>query len=598
MKPTMEILAQINKNSNKNHEKTFTRLYRYLLRPDIYYIAYKNLYANNGAATQSVNNDTADGFSEEKINQIITILNNEHYKPCPTKRIYIEKTNGKKRPLSIPTFTDKLIQEALRMILEAVYEPIFLSCSHGFRPNKSCHTALTDIRHELGGARWFIEGDFKACFDNIDHTLLIKQIQKKIKDARLIKLIYKFLKAGYLEDFQYHKTHSGTPQGGVLSPLLSNIYLHQLDKFVMTILKPEFDSPPKQQLTSRYHFLSNKMTALKKRINETNGPQRHQYIKEYKTTRAMLLKTPCKLQIDKKLEYVRYADDTIFGINGNRKDCIWIKQRLTEFAASLKMELNSEKTLITHSSQYARFLSYNIRVRRNSIIKPAGSSYRTKRTLMNHMELSIPLEDKISHFILSKGIAKIQDGSFVPVHRGALLCCTDLEIVAVYNAELRGKCNYYGMASNFHQLRYFAYLMEYSCLRTLAAKHQCSSQKIRCKCQDGKGCWGIPYETKEGSKRMYFAKYAESKKIYVSAADDVMSNALLIYSRSVTTLESRLKAKKCELCGVTGGCRFEVHHVNKVKNLKGKLPWERVMIAKRRKTLVVCKDCHYMIHNP
>jgi group II intron reverse transcriptase/maturase len=214
MKPTMTVLERIKQNSNKNKEETFTRLYRYLLRPDIYYTAYKNLYANNGAATKGVDDDTADGFSEEKITAIINALRDESYKPKAVRRTYKEKSNGKKRPLGIPTFTDKLIQEALRMVLEAVYEPIFLECSHGFRPNKSCHTALSNIRYGFNGIRWFIEGDLTACFEHIDHTILAKLIRKKVKDARIVKLIYRFLKAGYLEDWQYHKTYSGTPQGG------------------------------------------------------------------------------------------------------------------------------------------------------------------------------------------------------------------------------------------------------------------------------------------------------------------------------------------------------------------------------------------------
>jgi len=224
MQPTMAILERTNKNSNRNKEEVFTKLYRYLLRPDLYFEAYKNLYANRGASTKGVNQDTADGFSERKITKIIESLSNETYHPMPVRRTHIEKANGKKRPLGIPTFTDKLVQEALRMILQAVYEPVFLNCSHGFRPNKSCHTALTELKKEFTGAKWFIEGDIKSCFDSIDHVVLVGLINRKIKDARLIKLIHKFTKAGYVEYWRYHGTYSGTPQGGIISPLLANIY--------------------------------------------------------------------------------------------------------------------------------------------------------------------------------------------------------------------------------------------------------------------------------------------------------------------------------------------------------------------------------------
>lgn len=248
MQPTTEILARISKNSLANKEEIFTKLYRYLLRPDLYFTAYNHLYANNGAATKGANNDTADGFSEAKIAKIIKSLSDETYQPTPVRRTYISKKSDpkKKRPLGIPTFTDKLVQEALRMVLEAVYEPVFLKVSHGFRPKRSCHTALTSLKKEFNGTRWFVEGDIKGCFDTIDHAALVGFVNNKIKDARIIKLIYKFLKAGYLEDWQYHKTYSGTPQGGIISPLLANIYLHELDKYMMK-LKSEFDTPSEEK---------------------------------------------------------------------------------------------------------------------------------------------------------------------------------------------------------------------------------------------------------------------------------------------------------------------------------------------------------------
>ena len=245
MKPTIEILEKVKRNSTNNKDEVFTRLYRYLLREDLYYVAYGNLYSNNGAATQGINNDTADSFSEDKIQKIIKSLADETYMPSPVRRTHIKKSNGKMRPLGLPTFTDKLVQEVLRMILESVYEPVFLKYSHGFRPRRSCHTALENLKKEFTGVRWFIEGDIKGCFDNIEHQTLINIISRKIKDARIIKLIWKFLKAGYMENWQYHKTYSGCPQGSGASPILSNIYLHELDKYVAEIME-KFNKPNKK----------------------------------------------------------------------------------------------------------------------------------------------------------------------------------------------------------------------------------------------------------------------------------------------------------------------------------------------------------------
>lgn len=596
MKPTTEILARISQNSLANKEEVFTKLYRYLLRPDIYFVAYKNLYANNGAATKGVNEDMADGFSEAKIDSIIKALADETYQPMPVRRTYIQKKNNRKklRPLGIPTFTDKLVQEVLRMIPEAVYEPIFLDVSHGFRPKRSCHTALKQLRREFNGTRWFVEGDIKGCFDNINHAVLVGLLSNKIKDARITKLIYKFLKAGYLEDWQYHKTYSGTPQGGIISPLLANIYLHELDKFVMK-LKSEFDTPGVGRITPEYRELHNEIKRLSYRLTKVTGDERKLVLAEYKLKRQKLMPTPCTAQTDKKLKYIRYADDFLIAVKGSREDCQWIKSKLAEFIGDvLKMELSEEKTLITHSSKCASFLGYDVRVRRSGKIKRGGPGHVKMRTLNGGVELLVPLNDKIRPFVFTKGVAiQKEDGSMFPVHRKYLVGLTDLEIVSVYNAELRGICNYYGMASNFCKLHYFAYLMEYSCLKTLASKHKTSLSKIIDKFNDGTGKWGIPYETKLGSKRRYFANYADCKG--KAFATDYISNAAVVYGYAVNTLENRLKAKVCELCGTTESDHYEVHHINKLKNLKGKERWEIAMIAKHRKTLVVCRDCHRSI---
>lgn len=594
MKPTMEILTKLQENSKKNHDEVFTRLYRYLLRPDIYYVAYQHLYSNKGAGTKGVTDDTADGFSEIYIENIIEALKNEMYQPKPVRRTYIKKSNGKMRPLGLPVFTDKLIQEAIRMILEAIYEPIFSDYSHGFRPVRSCHTALAQIKKEFTGARWFIEGDIKGCFDNINHAVLVEIINQKIKDARFLKLIRTFLKAGYMEDWKYHETYSGCPQGGIISPILANIYLNELDRRVMEI-KKEFNVATKARYTPEYTKLVGLRQRLHNKIKNSNGIEREKLIEEYKSATAQMLKLPAKQCDDKKIKYVRYADDFLIAVNGNRQDCEKIKQELTEFiSTTLKMELSQEKTLITHSNTPARFLGYDVRVRRDQQIKPKGK-FKT-RSMNNKVELSIPFKDKIEKFLFSNGIVKQRsdNGKLEPIHRPQLLNRTDLEIVTIYNAELRGICNYYGLASNFNKLIYFNYLMEYSCLKTLAGKHRSKVSKIRAMYKDGTGKWAIPYETKTGIKKMYFANYADCKG---KKFTDIVPQTAKNYSHDVTILESRLKAKICEVCGCTESDRYEIHHVNKVKNLKGKSEWEKIMIAKRRKTIVVCHKCHMAIHH-
>ena len=594
MKPTIEILEKISQNSKENKNEVFTRLYRYLLREDIYYIAYKHLYANDGASTKGVNNDTADEFSENKINDIIEKLANGTYQPSPTRRTYIKKSNGKMRPLGIPTFTDKLIQEILRMILEAIYEPIFSTRSHGFRPQKSCHTALKDIKHWFVGTNWFIEGDIKGCFDNIDHKRLIDIIKTKIKDAKLIQLIWKFLKAGYMENWKFNRTHSGTPQGGIISPILANIYLNELDKKVEEI-KLNFDIKSQEKITSEYRSQRNIVKSISRKIDRPcNANKRTELLRELHLARMKLMSLPFKSQTNKQLKYVRYADDFIIGINGSKNDCEQIKKELKTFiSTSLNMELSDEKTLITHSSKYARFLGYDIKVRRSSKLKKIAKGF-TKRTLNSTVELNIPFKDKIEKFLFNIKAVRVKDGALFPQARANLINLTDIEIVSTYNAELRGLCNYYKMASNYSKLNYFAYLMEYSCLNTLASKYQCGIRQILKKFKDGKGSWCIPYHTKSGNKKLYFVKYQNCKETTKMVTDKI-SLVPLYYQVNTSSLDQKLKANKCELCGSTTSDKYEIHHINKVKNLKGKQLWEKVMLAKKRKTLVVCWNCHHNI---
>ena len=495
--------------------------------------------------------------------------------------------------MGIPSFTDKLVQEAIRLVLESIYEPVFLDCSHGFRPNRSCHTALQSLKKEFMGARWFIEGDIKGCFDAIDHDRLLTFLQRKVKDARLSQLIMRFLKAGYMENWTYHNTYSGTPQGGILSPILANIYLHELDTFVGN-LKRKFSKPAAQRFTPAYQELHTHMNRYAWRVKHWEGEKREKALADLMETRALLVKTPCKSQTDKKIKYIRYADDFILSVNGSKQDCERIKAELQQFISrELKMELSAEKTLITHSNQYARFLGYDIRVRRSQKIKRGSTTNCKKRTLNGSVELNVPF-DKIERFLFDQQVIKrLNDGTFRSRRRVNLLHLTDLEILSTYNAELRGICNYYALASNFSKLSYFAYLMEYSCLHTLASKHKCPMSKIRHKYRDKKGKWAIPYETKAGQKQMYFTYFRDCK---ANSSNDIIPKTTRMLSYSVTTLESRLKAKVCELYGRENAEGYEIHHINKLKNLKGKRLWERVMIAKKRKTIVLCHDCHVSVH--
>ena len=587
------------KACNKSYK--YERLYRNLYNPQFYLLAYQRIQAKPGNMTAGTDGKTIDGMGMARINALIEKMRDFSYQPNPARRTYIPKSNGKMRPLGIPSFDDKLIQEVVRLILESIYEPTFSDYSHGFRINKSCHTALKYVQKYFTGTKWFVEGDIKGCFDNVDHHVLIAILRKRIADEHFIGLLWKFLKAGYMEDWNYHNTYSGTPQGSIISPILANIYMNELDSY-MAEYAEKFNCGNRRKINPAFKkkldVCRGKEQRLKRNLSKMSEEEKEGLIAEIRELRRSLKSMPYSDQMDdsyKRICYVRYADDFLIAVKGNREDCQWIKSKLAEFIGdTLKMELSEDKTLITHSSKCARFLGYDVRVRRSGKIKRGGPGHVKMRTLNGGVELLVPLNDKIRQFVFTKGVAiQKEDGSMFPVHRKYLIGLTDLEIVSVYNAELRGICNYYGMASNFCKLHYFAYLMEYSCLKTLASKHKTSLSKIIDKFNDGTGKWGVPYETKLGNKRRYFANYADCKG--KGSATDYISNAAIVYGYAVNTLENRLKAKVCELCGTTESDHYEVHHINKLKNLKGKERWEIAMIAKHRKTLVVCRDCHRSI---
>lgn len=596
MKPTSEILGRIYESSGRNRKCVFTRLYRYLLREDIYMTAYKNLYANEGAGTKGTDNDTADGFSLEYVQRIIKELKELTYEPKPVRRTYIEKRNGKLRPLGVPSFRDKLVQDAMKQILEAIYEPIFSEHSHGFRRNRSCHTALKEVSIYFKGVKWFVEGDIKGCFDNINHKVLLNLLSTKIKDSRFINLVRKFLKAGYMENWVYHKTYSGTPQGGILSPILTNIYLNELDAKVAEMAK-SFNVSAQHFCSSVYSKKRTYIYKLRRQYGKsTNLAEKKELLKRIHKLEVEKRKLPCKDASDKAIVYVRYADDFLIGIKGTREEAEAVKTELRIFLSEvLKMELSEEKTKITHSSNAAQFLGYEIKVRRNNRTKRTANGI-VKRTLNNTVALLIPF-DRIEKFMYERKIVKQGiNGALIPLHKHQLSGLTEIEILDTYNALTRGLCNYYSMASNFMKLNYFTYLMEYSCLKTLANKHKTRISKLKKKYKIGR-TWGITYKTKSGVKTMKIIRHKDlSRSVnYQRSGIDTLIDYTYLGARN--SLEARLKANKCELCGAEGdGYRYEIHHVNKLKNLKGKQYWEIAMLSRKRKTIVLCQECHETIH--
>lgn len=364
-KPT-DVLNSLSDKSKKPMYK-YERLYRNLYNPEFYLLAYKNIYTNDGSMTPGVDGVTTDGMSLERIDKIIASLKDHSYRPNPARRTYIAKKNNpaKKRPLGIPSGDDKLVQEVVRMILESIYEPTFSDVSHGFRPGKSCHTALVKIQNTFTGAKWFVEGDIQACFDSFDHHVLIEILRRRIKDEAFIGLMWKFLKAGYMEQWKYHKTYTGTPQGSGISPILANIYLNELDKY-MEEYKQEFSRPARTVNPAHRNMASRifRYKAQNDKVWNTLGAEeqkkRARILRQMRAEQRNLPTHPLREISYKSLQYVRYADDFLVGVVGSREDAERLKQDLAVFLKEkLGLTLSAEKTKITNTAQCARFLNYD-----------------------------------------------------------------------------------------------------------------------------------------------------------------------------------------------------------------------------------------------
>ena len=583
------------KSTLKSYE--YQRLYRNLFNPEFYLMAYSKIYAKEGNMTAGTDRKTIDGMSMERINKLIDSMKDESYKPNPAKRVYIDKGNNRgKRPLGIPSIDDKIVQEIVRSLFESIYEGRFSKHSHGFRPKKSCHTALIQVRETFTGVKWFIEGDIKSFFDNINHDILINILRRKIKDERFINLIRKFFNAGYMEDWVYHSTYSGAPQGSILSPIISNIYLHELDKF-MNRYKKQFENGKGRQVNPVYHQLRSKIYRLEKKT-KAGLPMSLEEKSKIRLLRKELLTIPSTDPMDdnfKRIQYVRYADDFLVGIIGSKQDAQAIKVDITAFLSSeLKLELSQEKTLITNSRDKARFLGHNVVVTRDSstVTNRHGTQQRARNL---RCELYLPRDRWVEKLIKLDALEIDKDNRWNPKHRTYLKDHDDLEIVSIYNAEIRGLYNFYKFTKNVSILHKFKYFMEYSMYKTLANKYKSTIPKIIRKFSIN-GEFGVNYKTIKGSKTRFF--YNNGFKRQVPAGSEISYDDSIIDTRRYngrSSLILRLLANTCEWCGAFD-VPIEMHHVRKLKDLKGKKAWEAFMISRLRKTLALCKGCHNELH--
>ncbi len=599
MEKSERVLKALSDHSQSSDYK-YERLYRYLFSEEMFAVAYQRIYAKQGNMTPGTDGKTIDEMSLERIERLIVSLKDESYQPHPARRVYIPKKNGKKRPLGIPSFEDKLVQEVVRLLLEAIYEGHFEGTSHGFRPHRSCHTALGMIQKSFAGAKWFIEGDIKGFFDNIDHNVLISILRERISDERFLRLIRKFLNAGYVEDWKYNKTYSGTPQGGIISPMLANIYLDKFDKYIKEYAA-KFRKGDRRSINPEYWRLNNKKNWLKKKLQKTSDEQiRKSYLYEIAQLSKQMLSTPHKDAMDadfRRMQYVRYADDFLISVIGSKSECETIKADITQFMREqLKLELSDEKTLITHAQDKAKFLGYEIFIRKLDAVKRNKDGV-LKRDFNGAVVLTLNsavIQKKLTEYNALE--VRNIDGKDIwwSKPRRYMTPMKPEDILAQYNAETRGLYNYYSLAANVSkECASFAFIMKMSMFKTLGWKLNTSARKVRQKYQKDKD-FVIPYNDAKGKQkyRVFYNEGFKKRNAQFDVDYDKLPQTMYV---PYPSLVERLKDGRCELCGKEG--KVVMHHVRTLTKLKGNNEWEKLMLKRHRKTLVVCEDCNSMIQN-
>lgn len=581
--------------------KRINGLFRLLGCPLLWERAYEQIAPNKGALTPGIDPDnTLDGFSLARMERIVAAVMDGTYRFSPARRQYIPKANGKLRPLGIPTADDKLVQAAVKILLEQVYEPVFSEQSHGFRRGRSCHSALTEIRRTWHGVKWLIEVDIVGYYDNIDHDILLDLLRRRIDDERLIRLIGRMLKAGYLDNWTFFRTFSGAPQGGVISPVLANVYLHELDEF-MVKMKARFDkgrarrrNPAWLEIQKQIQIRRRKIERRRARGKEDEVPALIDEIREWERRR---LEVPSLDAFDpdyRRLRYCRYADDFVIGVIGSKEDaCSLMAEVRVYLADRLKLEVSEEKSGISKASEGAVFLGYALKTygdgRTKRMVK--GNRAITMRVPGDRMQLHVP-QEKLAKFAERQRLGKFY------INRGEARCelinNSDLAILIGYNALLRGLAEYYKLGTLWkQQVSRLHHLWWWSFMKTIARKHQCSVRVVARRLRNGNRL-GLWYEGRHQRRFMPMFRLKDVRPTLASGRVDLQTQTA-IHFRSRTDIVDRLRARVCESCGA-GDVPMEVHHARRMSDTQGTTLWTHLKAARTRKRVVLCRDCHVAHH--
>lgn len=579
-------------------------LYRLMYMPGLYALAYERIKSSPGNMTPGIDKQTLDGFSMSSVEKIVQMMRDETFQFSRARRVNIPKANGGTRPLGVASPRDKVVQEAMRLILEAIFDSpqgsSFSELSFGFRSGLGTHSALKHIKENWSGTTWFIEGDIKGCFDNIDHHRLVEILRKRIADERFLNLIWKALTAGYMEFRVPVNSVVGTPQGSIISPILANVYMHELDTFVQN-LRRKYEREATREYDDQYSENMNALKRVRRRLLKASGMEREALVTELSKLQLKATTLPVWKDSGRavRIKYVRYADDWLIGLAGSKELAETLRNEIEDFLAqNLKLTLSREKTHIRHAkTEEAFFLGTRIRggtkhQRSMTVerIRNGEKQYVYKRTTVGTIAMFAPIP-RIIERLHRKGYC---DAKGQPRSMPALSVQDDFTIVEEFNAVLRGYLNYYSFAANYSRLRRVAYILQHGAAKTLAHKHRSTMRKVFRKHGT---TLKVNIQTTTGKVRETSLDYpsdwkANTRRFLVNAAPDKID---VLHTQAGRLTRSKL-GDPCCICGSDD--RVEMHHVRAVrksgKNInKG---FDRLMGVINRKQIPVCRTCHENIH--
>ena len=590
-----EEMEHLNRLAVKNQATRFPRLWEKLITEEWLTQAWEEIRRNKGSQTRGVDGLTAEDVDLPRIRRLAEGLRNDTYRPKSVRRVYIPKSNGKLRPLGIPSIEDRTVQQALRMVLEPIFEADFLRSSHGFRQGHSPHTALRDVARMYPRVSWVIEGDIVGCFDNIPHNGLLRAVARRIADGKVLSLVSAFLTAGYMENWQYHKTYSGTPQGGIISPLLCNIFLHQLDEYMESLGANEVQSKKEENLrrSATYRKIDNAISRARRNLRgNLDRKARQELLERLEKLEKEMRQTPmydAGLRHHTKLGYVRYADDFVILVNGSCEEAIDYKNKVEGHLEAMGLKLSEEKTSITHWAKPITFLGYHI----HGELRINGVQIQAI--------LSIPKEKERT---IRRELLRVASYYHIP----------ELDAMLAMNAKFRGWCNYYKYANSpqgvFNRT---AQKMWWFYAHFLARKHKSSikalltrlkkngSSKVVRKGNDRRGTFTIRVGKREQYLDLFPPKTAEirqvtNKETWTVDLKPVNPESWLQGRSAATRLTAIARSEgTCERCGENPA--MHVHHKNRMGTKGSILAKIASDKGQREQAQALCKECHLEAHH-